>query len=171
MKKYFIYLIILFVFISCTDQKNNKPVDNVDLKETLIRANQLMTQKENEDIDSYVKRYELQLEKTGTGLRYEILEKGNSDLIPQERDTVTVNYKINLIDGAAITDDSDTMKFIIGRAEMPKGLEEGLRMIGEGGKIFLIIPSHLAYGRSGDQSAIPGNATLVVNAELLNVKK
>ncbi|WP_252859857.1 FKBP-type peptidyl-prolyl cis-trans isomerase, partial [Shigella sonnei] len=46
---------------------------------------------------------------------------------------------------------------------------EGLKNIKKGGKIKLVIPPELAYGKAG-VPGIPPNSTLVFDVELLDVK-
>ena len=173
MKKFLIiaFSFLLIILVSCKDQKNRKPMNNQELRETLIKANQLMAQKESEEINSYIAENNLKLTRSGSGLRYIIKEEGNL-IRPDQDDTVIINYKMNLLDGTRLTEnETDTIKFIMGRAETLRGLEEGLSMIGEGGNVFLIIPSHLAYGRTGNDIDVPGNSPVVVNATLVQVNK
>ncbi|MCD3118687.1 FKBP-type peptidyl-prolyl cis-trans isomerase FkpA, partial [Salmonella enterica subsp. enterica serovar Enteritidis] len=49
------------------------------------------------------------------------------------------------------------------------GWTEGLKQINKGGKITLVIPPELAYGKNG-VPGIPANSTLVFDVELLDVK-
>ena len=52
---------------------------------------------------------------------------------------------------------------------MIKGWQEGVQLIGEGGKIRLVVPSDLAYGDEGAPGKIPGGSTLVFDVELLKI--
>ena len=52
---------------------------------------------------------------------------------------------------------------------MIPGWTEGLKHIKKGGKIKLVIPPALAYGKTG-VPGIPANSTLVFDVELLDVK-
>jgi FKBP-type peptidyl-prolyl cis-trans isomerase FkpA len=49
------------------------------------------------------------------------------------------------------------------------GWTEGLKNIKKGGKIKLVIPPDLAYGKTG-VPGIPANSTLVFDVELLDIK-
>lgn len=60
--------------------------------------------------------------------------------------------------------------FTLGRA-IP-GFDEGLKLIGKGGKILLIIPSALAYGEGGmPQGGITPYSPLAFEVELTDIKK
>ena len=52
---------------------------------------------------------------------------------------------------------------------MIPGWTEGLKNIKKGGKIKLVIPPDLAYGKTG-VPGIPANSTLVFDVELLDIK-
>jgi FKBP-type peptidyl-prolyl cis-trans isomerase len=53
---------------------------------------------------------------------------------------------------------------------MIPGFEEGLGLIGKGGKAKLIIPYYQAYGKNGRPGAIPPYSDLVFDVEVLDLK-
>ena len=56
----------------------------------------------------------------------------------------------------------------VGKSEVASGLQEGLKYLHEGDKAIMIIPSHLAYGLTGDGDKIKQYQVLVVD---VHVKK
>ena len=51
------------------------------------------------------------------------------------------------------------------------GWSEGVKLIGEGGKIRLFIPSELAYGAQQAGPVITPNSTLIFDVELVKIDK
>lgn len=86
---------------------------------------------------------------------------------------VTVNYVGTLTDGTKFDssiDRNQPFSFDLGAGEVIKGWDQGVAGMKVGGKRKLTIPASLGYGAAGAPPAIPGNATLIFEVELLKVE-
>jgi FKBP-type peptidyl-prolyl cis-trans isomerase len=88
---------------------------------------------------------------------------------------LTVNYTLWLYDpgqpenkGRQI--ETGQFSFTLGAGRVIRGWDQGVVGMRVGGLRRLVIPPDLAYGSAGNAPAIPPNATLVFDIELLNVQ-
>ena len=110
--------------------------------------------------------------KTDSGLVYWDIRVGNGD-VAKEGSHVRVHYTGWLTTGKKFDSSVDAGKpfdFTIGNGEVIKGWEEGVAGMKVGGKRQLRIPPALAYGAAGYPGAIPANATLIFDVQLLGVQ-
>lgn len=104
---------------------------------------------------------------TPSGLQYKIVEPG-SDHKATETSTVSVNYKGTLIDGT-VFDETQGSPVEFGLNRVIAGFQEGLQLVGEGGKIILYVPPVLGYGEAGSRGAIEPNSALIFEVEVVKV--
>jgi len=108
--------------------------------------------------------------KTSSGLKYRILEQGTGKR-PTSKSTVVCHYR-GWLDSGKEFDSSykrgEPTEFPLNG--VIAGWTEGLQLINEGGKIELDVPSRLGYGEQGMPGAIPPNARLHFEVELIKVK-
>lgn len=67
-------------------------------------------------------------------------------------------------------DRKQPFNFFLGGGQVIQGWDEGFAGMKIGGKRTLIIPSEMGYGARGAGGAIPPNAVLIFDVELLDVK-
>lgn len=82
---------------------------------------------------------------------------------PSAKDNKGKKFDSSLDRGAPI-------EFQLGAGMVIDGWDQGLQGMKVGGQRTLIIPPHLGYGAQGAPGAIPPNATLLFDVELMGVR-
>jgi peptidylprolyl isomerase len=110
--------------------------------------------------------------KMQSGLRFLKIESGTGEKAQQGK-YVSVHYTGYLMDGKKFdssVERGEPIEFQLGKGMVIKGWEEGIELMHVGDKMRFIIPSELAYGEKGAPGAIPANATLIFDCELVGVQ-
>jgi FKBP-type peptidyl-prolyl cis-trans isomerase FkpA len=112
---------------------------------------------------------------TGSGLQY-IDTKPGTGATPRKNQTVVVHYTGWLYTNGqkgkkfdSSVDRNEPFKFPVGAGRVIAGWDEGVGSMKVGGKRTLIIPPNLGYGAQGAGGAIPPNATLIFDVELIDL--
>jgi FKBP-type peptidyl-prolyl cis-trans isomerase FkpA len=148
-------------------------------------AHALEMQKENDDeaaskkrlkaqeikgLDKYIQMQVPEAIKTADGFYYVIEHKGTG-AFPIDSQTIIIQYTEHLLDGTPIDGGhSKIISMILGRHEVIRGLEMGVRMLKKHSKAKLFIPSPLAYGDNGMGKVVPPYMPLVYDVEILEIK-
>lgn len=165
-------IIILAFSFSCCNRHNQRLNDEqkASQKEAFIKANKGLVTLDQERIESYVNRHGWQMQKTKTGLWYQIYEPGTGALASTGQ-VAHLKYEVSLLDGTiCYTSDSlGIMNFRIGQGGVESGLEEAILLMHVGDKGRFIMPPGMAHGLLGDENKIPPRSIIVYHAELLNL--
>ena len=112
--------------------------------------------------------------KLDSGLKYQDLKVGTGDAAKKD-DTVTVHYTGWLAKGGKKFDSSKDrntpFSFELGAGKVIKGWDEGVAGMKVGGKRKLMIPAKLGYGVRGAGDAIPPDADLEFEVEMIKIGK
>lgn len=146
MRKYIILLFGLLLFNFGCGEKNI--VSQADIDKQIITE--------------YLEENQIEAESLPSGLYYVITEAGNEEH-PTVESTITVSYTGRFLSGSKF----DESEFFTGNlSDMIEGWQQGIPLIGEGGRITLIIPSTLGYGGRSFGN-IPANSVLKFDVRLL----
>lgn len=171
--KYWLMCSMIFLLAACSNPKKEvKKTFNEDkFSEPLVKANQNAVRLEDEDIDLYIKRQQMNVVKTETGLRYQITKKNNGRKIKAE-DIVTLDFKTFSINGELLysSDESGRKVMEVEKNNEIQALDEVLKQMSNGEEAHLVIPSHLAFGIAGDGDKIRQRIPIVMKIKVLSVK-
>ncbi|SHG15203.1 peptidyl-prolyl cis-trans isomerase A (cyclophilin A) [Flavobacterium segetis] len=124
------------------------------------------------DAEAAMEKLAAGFEKTDSGLRYQFIQRGDGKQA-QSGKTVSVHYEGSLENGKVFDSSYPRKKpieFTLGQGQVIEGWDEGIALLKVGDKARFVIPSHLGYGSRGAGGAIPPNATLIFDVELMDVK-
>lgn len=105
---------------------------------------------------------------TASGLQYEVIKEGTG-ATPTDSDRVQVHYHGTLTDGTVFESSVESGQPVTFNVnEVVPGWTEGLKLMKEGAKYKLYIPSELGFGAMSG-GPIPPNSVVIFEIELLKV--
>lgn len=131
--------------------------------------------KEEASIRMYISDRKLEMQRSGTGLFYRIDAPADTMSLryAQPGDEAIYHYRISLLNGTELyaSADDEPARLRIEREQAEIGLHEALQLLPVGASGLFILPSHRAFGVSGDQEKIPPYTSLVYELKLLEVQQ
>lgn len=133
-------------------------------------------QKEDLEIQSFIKKEGLNVEKTPGGVYYEVVKKGKGTNVPEKGKTILLNYEGKLLNGTVFEttynedDVGRPISFVLGAGSVIAGWEEIVPLLKEGDYVSVIVPSHLAFGDHKKSELILENTPLFFNLEVMGVR-
>jgi len=163
--------ILLLGCDGCRDRHGVAPVNYEDVQDALIETNRQRLKSEVSAIKIYIQDKQWPMTETATGLHYWIYRMGSGTPATPDRVAV-VAFEVALL-GGKVCYDADSLhpaRFLIGKDYVETGLHEAILLMREGDRAKLIIPSHLAFGFTGDSDCIPQESTLIYDLHLIAIE-
>lgn len=136
-----------------------------DLNRQILNEDNLM-------IQTYIDQSQKKFIKTSYGFWTSNLGETTSTMA-KNLDVVKYEYEVKTLNEQLVysKEENKTQTIVMGKTDLPRGLQIGLQMIEKGDSATLLFPSALAYGSYGDQNKIGGNEPLVFTIYMLDIQK
>ncbi len=169
-------VLLLGVFTACGDGQGPPPAKvgttrPGGLDQALVEENKRLAQREALDIDAWIARQGLTMERSGTGVRIQLIEdSAGANATPLR--TAAVRFRVSLIDGTVCyaSTPGGTEDFMIEKDNVESGLHEAIQQLSPGDSAVIVIPSHRAHGLAGDMQKIPMRSTVIYHLRLVGLR-
>ena len=124
-------------------------------------------------ISNYLKKNNITIEPTESGLYFKELIAGSGDY-PVDGNSVTIQYIHYDLDGNILQssyEDETPFTYIVGTGAVIKGWEEAVKLMRKGGKAWMLLPSSIGYGDYQRKKEVKPYSPLVFELELIDLKK
>tara|TARA_B100000927_G_scaffold123813_1_gene99809 strand:- start:1249 stop:1698 length:450 start_codon:yes stop_codon:yes gene_type:complete len=118
------------------------------------------------EIEDYISSTGLDFTATGTGLYYHITHEGNLNRIPDSSNEVSFKHIGYLLD-STIFSAGWFASMHMPLPQLVTGFQQGLQVLGEGGRGVIVFPSELGYGKQG-AGTVPSYSPIAFQIELVN---
>ncbi len=159
-------IIIVFFCVSCQRPAPQLPANKSETIDSaslgLLELNEKMILSEDSLIQDYVKNSGINYVKHELGFWYKI-EKSDLGNVIKANQECEITYRLFSLGNDFLLEQKETI--IIGKKQLPTGIEEALKMMRKGAKADLVIPWYLAFGMKGNGKEIKPYTSLVVNIQ------
>ena len=176
-----IYFFSLSFLMAACQNFGNKAQEAEPIKanqsqhESSIEVHRRFIEEEKKSIQDYIADRNLDLERNGTGIYYQIKADTNiqNAIKVESGDDVKYQYKISLLNGTQLYSSAADRPALlrIDKEDAEIGLHDALKLMSLGDKGLFILPSHRAFGVSGDQNKVPPFTALVYDLEIVDIQK
>ncbi|MBN2617806.1 MAG: peptidylprolyl isomerase [Spirochaetales bacterium] len=143
-----------------------------ELKNTSAQRAQEAFKKANQATIEQIKKDYPEAKVSESGIYYTVIEEGNGAK-PEKGATVSVHYTGKFMDGQVFDSSvsrGEPIDFPVGMGHVIAGWDETILDMNVGEERVVVIPPSLAYGERGYPGAIPPNAWLIFEVELVEIK-
>lgn len=174
--KQFALLLFVMFLVSC----NNDPViyditeqqtEKKDSSDPLVSINKEIVRVENQFIQNYIERHQLDMTKRDNGIYFDVYQSNADGQAVSSGDLVEIQYQRKLLTGHNIEkeDSTITKRFVVEESDDIQGMHFSVLELRQGESGIFIIPSHLAYGITGKRNEIPRSASLVLDIKQIKI--
>lgn len=163
---YFIFIISVGLF-SCKKPSPQLPANKVIENDVngiaLLDINKNLALKEDSLMEILAIKTDKAFKKSDIGFWYKIDKKTSGKQL-EINDTCEISFKLKLADGNLVLEDNKVIK--IGKKQVVRGLEEGLKLLRKGESATFIIPWYLGYGMNGLENLVPPYTSLIFEVSI-----
>jgi FKBP-type peptidyl-prolyl cis-trans isomerase FkpA len=160
------------------DVKLNRILNETEYNNVLNKYEQIVEDRDIEEqrkLKTFLDTNQTQFSPLNNGMYYLPIKQGVGDFA-EDGDLVKINYKGYFLDGKQFESTYDTqqpLEFIFGEeGQVIGGFQTAISLMNEGAKTKFIIPSQLAFDKTGSSTGIvPPYTTVVYEIELINLTK
>ncbi len=169
-------ILLILAFAACKSKVVQYPVSYEDDREKFMEfsqdRNKQILNEDNELIQNYMDSLNLDYHKTSYG--FWISNSGETTpTMAKSGDVVKYEYTVLNFDNEVIYSEKENgaQTIMMGRTDLPRGVQIALQMIEKGDSATILLPSFLAYGGYGDRNKIMGNEPLIFKIQMHEIKK
>lgn len=162
--------------MACESKVIQKPVNYIDDREKFMEfshdRNKQILAEDNELIAAYIDSIGTEFKRTDYG--FWISNKGiPTPSMAKTGDVVKYDYEVHNFSNDVIysAEELGTQTIMMGRTDLPRGIQVALQMIEKGESATVLLPSFLAYGGYGDRNKIKGNEPLIFKIHIHEIEK
>ena len=171
-------VIFMILMVSCQKNEPRRPIaprpSTTIFKEAIEESKKINAQEEayilnyikNDSLNTYMR--------SPNGFWYSYNTKVDDSLAtPQKGDEVELSYDLRQLNDSILysKEELGLKKYSVDKEDFISGLQKGIKLMKTGETITFVIPSHNAFGVTGDGNKIQMNQTIKSTVTLIKINK